>query len=938
MEEGERGPVRPRLRAPRPGVPATSVEDASPALPLPLRLRTPRPGVPTTSVEDASPVLPLPPRGGSTAHRAADGRGGKIGRYVVIKELGAGGMGLVLAAYDPDLERKVALKILREDIRDGSAGAMRMRREAQAMARLSHPNVAQVYEVAEAEGRLFLAMEFIAGATLREWLTTPRRWEEVLRVYGEAGQGLAAAHAAGLMHRDFKPENAMLAADGRVRVLDFGLSRLYAAGEEPEGASRSGAVSLQVTAAGTLLGTPAYMSPEQHDRGEVDARSDQFSFCVALWEALYGQRPFAGETMLALARSVRTGEVVAPPAKSRVPAWVRRVLERGLAAERDRRWPTMQALLTALASDPQRARRRWLVAGAAVLAIGAAGYGAAALRAAESRMCGGAAEEMIGVWDADRRAAVERAVLATGVSYAERTLAATRGHLDVYAGRWQQIYAGSCEAHRRGHLSPQLFDRRMACLRQRRSELMATAAVLEQTTRESIAQASEAARGLPAVTSCEDDARLLAAVAPPEDPQVAARVEAGRGRLARLQALERAGRNAEAFAEMPPLIAEADALGYVPLRAEVHLLYGKLSMHLGDLAGRGRLEHALWLALESQVDAVAAEAAILRIFHVGWIERQPREALALEPMAWALVRRIGSPPPLVALLYNNAATAWDELGEVQRAIETYEEGLALVARRVPDDPTRWALANNLALSLSKVGEHTRMRALMQETLPQVVAVYDACHLAAASVRGTLATAEAGVGEFDAALVDYEAELACIAADYPVQAMHEVAAVARVYMARGDEAEARRQLERAAALERRAGGEHPWGLDLLRADIAVAYDPPAAARAVVTALRGGPGASEQVRARLGTRLALLAHRAGDDEEALALLGQTGEELLRAEQAERGLYAFTHARVLRALGREPERAAARAEEALVAYTTAGALYTGQVAEIRAWQAAR
>uniref|UniRef100_UPI002DD65D30 serine/threonine-protein kinase n=1 Tax=Sphingomonas sp. TaxID=28214 RepID=UPI002DD65D30 len=231
-----------------------------------------------------------------------------------------------------------------------------------AMARLSHPNVAQVYEVADEGGQLFLAMEYIAGVTLRDWLAAePRAWREVIRVYIEAGRGLAAAHAAGLMHRDFKPDNAMIAADGRVRVLDFGLSRLHATSEatSPGGAS-SPALALHVTAANSLVGTPAYMSPEQFDRQEADARSDQFSFCVAVWEALYGQRPFAGESVLDLSANVRSSVMRGPPAGMRVPTWVRRVLERGLARAPASRWPTMEALLTALARDPVRVRRRWL--------------------------------------------------------------------------------------------------------------------------------------------------------------------------------------------------------------------------------------------------------------------------------------------------------------------------------------------------------------------------------------------------------------------------------------------------------------------------------------------------------------------------------------------------------------------------------------------------
>ena len=239
---------------------------------------------------------------------STEAQGRRIGRYVLIGEIGTGAMGVVLAAYDPDLDRKVALKVLRQGGKGGSQGPLRMRREAQAMAKLSHPNVAQVYEVAEAHGRLYLAMEFIPGATLRAWQAqAPRSRDEVLRVYIEAGRGLAAAHAAGILHRDFKPDNAMIDGQGRVRVLDFGLSRAEPSRDAAD--TVSSGESLHATAAGSLIGTPAYMSPEQHRGGQADSRSDQFSFCVALWEALHGVRPFAGETREEIARNVTIGRL-----------------------------------------------------------------------------------------------------------------------------------------------------------------------------------------------------------------------------------------------------------------------------------------------------------------------------------------------------------------------------------------------------------------------------------------------------------------------------------------------------------------------------------------------------------------------------------------------------------------------------------------------------
>jgi predicted Ser/Thr protein kinase len=285
-----------------------------------------------------------------------------IGRFVVLRRLGAGGMGVVYAAYDNELDRRLAIKLVHRARAHGDHRG-RVRREAQAMARLSHPNVVQVYEVGEYEQQVFVAMEFVIGPTLAEWskaLPISRtRWQLVLDKYIDVGRGLAAAHAVRLVHRDFKPANAIVGNDGRVRVLDFGIARAAEAGGSGRGVEPGvGAASLTRTS--TPLGTPAYMSPEQLERGSVDARSDQFSFCVALYEALYGERPFAGTTMAALTAAVLSGEIRPAPARAEVPSWVREILVRGLATRPEARWASMTELLDALGRDPARLRRRQL--------------------------------------------------------------------------------------------------------------------------------------------------------------------------------------------------------------------------------------------------------------------------------------------------------------------------------------------------------------------------------------------------------------------------------------------------------------------------------------------------------------------------------------------------------------------------------------------------
>ena len=306
----------------------------------------------------------------------------RIGRFVVLRILGEGGMGVVYSAYDEELERKVAIKLVREAAHDGTEGRPRMLREAQAMARLSHPNVVQVYEVGEHEGQIFIALEFVRGETLAEHLAgAGRPWQEIRDLFVQAGRGLVAAHAAGIVHRDFKPDNVLVGADGRVRVADFGLAggaprRGEAAGSAERSHVGASVFDASLTLAGAIMGTPAYMSPEQHTGHATDARSDQFSFCVALWEALYGARPFAGETVEAIADAVLRGRLREPPADRAAPPWLHQALLRGLTVDPEARFASMEALLAELTRDlAAPARSRWLWP---AIGLGLAGFTTAA--------------------------------------------------------------------------------------------------------------------------------------------------------------------------------------------------------------------------------------------------------------------------------------------------------------------------------------------------------------------------------------------------------------------------------------------------------------------------------------------------------------------------------------------------------------------------------
>ncbi|MEZ4401213.1 MAG: protein kinase [Kofleriaceae bacterium] len=302
--------------------------------------------------------------------------GDTIGRYVVLRRIGAGGMGVVFAAYDPQLDRRVALKLLRTGtgLGEGEARA-RLVREAQAIAQLNHPHVVAVYDVGTAASdEVYVAMEFVEGDTLTRWLHAwERSWRDVVRMFVDAGRGLAAAHAVGLLHRDFKPDNVLVGLDGRVRVTDFGLARSLVTGDDGEARPLPTHAALQatLTATGAVLGTPRYMAPEQLAGRDVSAAADQFSFCVALYEAVFGGHPIVGDTA---AKMLDEGARMRPPPELRgLPQALVALLARGLDPVPARRYPSMDALLAELATVGPPPRRRYLaIAGAAALVLGGA--------------------------------------------------------------------------------------------------------------------------------------------------------------------------------------------------------------------------------------------------------------------------------------------------------------------------------------------------------------------------------------------------------------------------------------------------------------------------------------------------------------------------------------------------------------------------------------
>ncbi|MFO0632903.1 MAG: protein kinase [Nannocystaceae bacterium] len=360
---------------------------------------TPAPVVAQTVTVVGEPVLHTPAGAATTEPsdivRAATVRQ-RIGRYHVLKTLGEGGMGVVYSAFDEELDRRIAIKVLSSEIATEFSGRTRLMREAQAMAKVSHPNVVHVYEVGEVDGSVFVAMEFVRGETLRDWLDRGGHgMAERLALLLQAGEGLAAAHACNIVHRDFKPENVMVGEDGRARVLDFGLARGTEERDAADGEAgprsheitldsrlpdRAGSMlSAAVTRHGSIMGTPAYMSPEQHFGLPTDARSDQFNYCVVLYEALYGERPFSGDNRMALAFATRQGHIDPAPPHHEVSPKLREVIVRGLAADPTQRYGSMPELLAALrtVTAPKTRRVGWVAVAAGAALASTIGVGAA---------------------------------------------------------------------------------------------------------------------------------------------------------------------------------------------------------------------------------------------------------------------------------------------------------------------------------------------------------------------------------------------------------------------------------------------------------------------------------------------------------------------------------------------------------------------------------
>ncbi len=639
----------------------------------------------------------------------------RIGRFTTIKQLGSGGMGVVYIAYDEQLDRKIAIKLLHaRPSRDAtSLGHARLVREAQAMAHVAHPNVATVYEVGEYDGQVFLAMELVEGPTLGEWLKAkPRTWREIVAMFIQAGRGLAAAHTAGIVHRDFKPDNVLVGTDDRARVLDFGLARPSSdtptvPPTEPVVLDRlSISLSNRLTQVGSLVGTPAYMSPEQYVRADADARSDQFSFCVSLFEALYGTRPFAGQTLAELMAAVSRGKIRQPKHHRNIPTWLYAIVARGLHVDPDDRWPDMPALLAALSHDPARRRRRLLLRLGSVAVIALAIFTSLRLRALDAEVCSGGQTLLRGIWDAEQRPLVHAALLATELPYAPDVAQHTVAMLDAYAERWTTAYTQACTATAiRKEQSQELLDRRMACLDRRRQALRALVELFTNADAQVAERAVQSTATLPHIDRCADLSYLQARIPPPEQPQAATLLAQTRVQLSQAGALIAAGRFTGAQHLVDTAMANAKSLGYAPLLAEAEHLRGTLALGQGNFAAADEALRAAYITARAADDREQAAAAAIALVGLSASSQARAEVGALwQDVATAEVAGTNDPLATADLALKAAALAMRS-GDYAAAEAKAVQALHLREQVVADhDPSLISTLNYIGSALEQQGK------------------------------------------------------------------------------------------------------------------------------------------------------------------------------------------------------------------------------------------
>jgi len=702
--------------------------------------------------DEHGPVLGEEPTTPAWDHPMDLGAGARVGRLLVLRKLADGGIGSVALAYDPELDRRVALKILRPEVWNlvGTEARERLQREAMVMARLAHPNIVTVYDVGTWCDQAYIAMEYVDGPTLLEWTeSAPRSWREVLEVLLAAGRGIAAAHASGIIHRDVKPPNVLLGQDGRVRVTDFGVAALI---DEMRGAA--GAEEL-------ISGTPGYMSPEQMEGRPTDERSDQFGFCVTVWEALSGQRPFQGNTLPSIWNAVCT-RAIAEPAPARVPAAIRRVLLRGMAPEPAQRYASMDELLSALAAPARHRRRAIAAAGLAIGLAAAVGVGALAGHSDSSAPCSGAAEHVHRIWDPGRRGAVEDVFLSAGLRDPVASFDRFARALDERSDSWIDERTRACRATRvLGEQSEAVLEARMDCLDDQLRSLDSLVAAVsggQVSTFEALdavhalpeagacSAAAARARGTPA--SFAGDAAAEKRAAEVDKALARARVAIS---MVDLDTARDATADAEqAVADLPDEVRRARVLFERGRTAEVADEF--------DEATRA-FTSAAKTAARAGADRVLADTAVHMVFVLGVDQQKDAEAAPWEASAELLLSRGVGDDALRASLEEARGKMAYNAKQMDAARAHAERALELYRRASGGrGPARLGALRLEATVLDAGGDHEGAHALYQEALALAESAYGPDHPQVASALTLLARWNTDSGDFAAARTGFERAL------------------------------------------------------------------------------------------------------------------------------------------------------------------------------------
>jgi len=755
-----------------------------------------------------------------------------IGRFTTLGTIGRGAMGTVLAAYDPVLDRKVALKVVRTS---GARDNAELLREARALARLTHPHVVAVYEAEEIDGRIVIAMQFVHGSDLRKWLRErPRSWSEVVPVFARIARGLAAAHAAGVVHGDLKPENVLLGAGApEVRIADFGTARILADASDGAGG-----------------GTPAYLAPERLAGAPASASADQWAFAVSLYEALFGKRPFAGTTLAEL-RAAVTADVAFPPDRF-VPRRIVAIVERGLARAAPQRWPDMDTVAAELERDDHRGR--WLVGVVAASSIAAATWFAASR---EHDPCAASAAAAETLWSEDDAAQVRSAFNATGAAHAEAIADRVDEMLAQRRSDWAAARVEVCEANRvRAEESDTLHDLRLRCLDRRAAEMTALVAALgESDATGALSDAITAVGDLPDLTRCDAASVRDVEHAIPAADDAQREVAQLRREIDRAWAEHALGRYDAALARAETVVAEAEHAGFPPLVAEALALLGAAQ---GRVAAPGvaepTLRRARRLAAEIGNDRLVAEVMVRWLRTVMFADELARvDELADHARAAAL--RAGTSTAEIdaivgearlqsgdaegaiaalteafaaetradrrAIVQVNLGSARLAMGEPAAALELYEEALAgATAHFGADHPSLGFYLHRVGRGLRAVGRHDEAVATLERVLASREATLGREDRAIASILADLAATERDIGRLAAAADHQRRALAIRIAEYGpdhtrVADLH--AGLGEIERDRGRTSEALAHYRRAAQI-REATPEHPR-LAAWRAEIA-----------------------------------------------------------------------------------------------------------------------